>query len=214
MSKSVIIVDYGIGNLHSVYRAFEQCGCLPTISSDPEVVRRADRLVLPGVGAFESGIHNLGAGGLVEPVKEFARTGKPFLGICLGMQLLFDYSEEFGRHAGLGLIPGKVTPIPNKGADGTAHKIPHIGWNALRLPKTRTDWTNSILSGLRTGDATYFVHSYTAFPEHDADRLADCDYDGCQISATVARDNVMGCQFHPEKSGAIGLKIISTFLSL
>jgi glutamine amidotransferase len=205
---NVAIVDYGIGNLFSVRRAFEQCGAEVAVSDDPKVILSAPRLVLPGVGAFADGMRGLAARGLDEVVKEFARSGRPLLGICLGMQMLATMSEEFGEHAGLDLIPGRVACIPRVDSDGKPYKVPHVGWDDLQ---SKQPWTGSILEQLTPGDAVYLVHSYAVRPDDDRHRLAYCVYNGAEISAAIRKDNVYGVQFHPEKSGKVGLKIISSF---
>lgn len=212
MKTSVTIVDFGVGNLFSVGRAFEYLGGSVIIASTPSQVREARYLVLPGVGSFANGMEGLKQRGLLEPLREYAASGRPFLGICLGMQLLFDESEEFGRHQGLGLIPGKVRAIPGVGSSGKMHKIPHIGWNALLQPSASPKWEGTLFQGIEPGAAAYFVHSYTAWPDDAGDRLVDCDYDGCLISAAVRRAQISGCQFHPEKSGSIGLMILANFM--
>lgn len=211
-TPKVTVVDYGMGNLLSVCRALEQCGAEVLLTASPPAVDGAERLVLPGVGAFADGMAELSRGGFVGPIRNFARTGRPFLGICLGMQMMLDGSEEFGAHEGLGLIPGNVVAIPPTGTDGKAHKIPHIGWNALLPPTPSTDWGGTILGGIAPGTEVYFVHSFTAVPASPVHRLADCDYDGRSISAAVKSGAMYGCQFHPEKSGEAGLRILKSFL--
>lgn len=211
MSK-VTVIDYGIGNILSVKRALEHCGAEVIITDSPQMIGEAERLVLPGVGAFADGMNGLRERGLIETIQKFATKGRPFLGICLGMQMMLEFGEEFGRCEGLGLIPGIVTKIPNTGVDGDIHKIPHIGWNTLLLPSETTDWKNTILNGIELGDAVYFVHSFTAIPTNENNRLADCHYNGRLISAAIKLDNLYGCQFHPEKSGLVGLRIINNFL--
>jgi glutamine amidotransferase len=208
----VTVIDYGIGNILSVCRAFEQCGAEVLLTTSPSDVDKADRLVLPGVGAFSNGMAGLSAGGFVEPIRKYSMTSRPFLGICLGMQMMLEASEEFGLHEGLGLIPGNVVAIPPVGTDGKPHKIPHIGWNTLLPPTSTTNWNGTILAGIAAGTEVYFVHSFTAVPASPVHRLADCDYDGRVISAAVKCDNLYGCQFHPEKSGEAGLRIIKNFL--
>lgn len=207
----ISIVDYGVGNLLSVSRAFEKCGAECEFVDTPEKVDRAEKLVLPGVGAFAPGIEGLRRQGLVEPLRAYARSGRPFLGICLGMQLLMEVSEEFGMHEGLALIPGRVKAIEPTAEDGTPHKIPHIGWNHLRRPSSVSSWKGSLLADVDEGSYAYFVHSYTVEPSDDRYRLSDCYYDGRLISASVRLDNVYGCQFHPEKSGDVGLRVIQRF---
>jgi len=214
MIPEVTIVDYGIGNLFSVRRALEQCGAQVVISEDPVVIMASTRLVLPGVGAFANGMRGLIERGLVRVVQNYAASGRTLLGICLGMQLLASVGEEFGEHAGLNIIPGRVVAIPNTGANGAPHKIPHIGWRPLSIPAEHSGWKDSILEGISPGESVYLVHSYSMVPANDAHRLADCDYDGRMISAAVRKENVYGCQFHPEKSASVGLRILKRFLDL
>ena len=210
----VTIIDYGIGNLLSVRRACVYWGAEVEFTYSPGDIDRAEHLILPGVGAFADGMAGLRERRLIEPIRKYAAKNRPFLGICLGMQMMLEIGEEFGRHEGLGLIPGIVTKIPDTGLDGQAHKIPHIGWNALVLPAMCSDWDKTILQGVVPGSAAYFVHSFTAMPANDANCLADCDYNGRVISAAIRSGNLYGCQFHPEKSGTVGLKIIKRFLEL
>ena len=210
----VTIIDYGIGNLLSVQRACVYWGAEVDFTDSPGDIDRAEYLILPGVGAFADGMAGLRERGLIEPIRKYAAQNRPFMGICLGMQMMLEVGEEFGKHEGLGLIPGIVTKIPDTGLDGQAHKIPHIGWNAISLPSDHTDWDETILQGIIPGSAAYFVHSFTAIPTNDSNRLADCDYNGRVISAAIRSGNLYGCQFHPEKSGPIGLKIINRFLEL
>jgi glutamine amidotransferase len=212
MSKTVGIVDYGMGNLFSVSRAVEQCGGTPVFIQTAEDLRKAERLILPGVGAFSDGMAGLRSLGLIDALVDYGRSGRPMLGICLGMQMLLETNEEFGLHEGLGLIPGRVTAIPKTGAAGKPHKVPHIGWSALN--PVNADWQETILKGIPAGTTVYFVHSFTAFPQDEAHRLADADYNGRRISAVVKSGNLYGCQFHPEKSGPWGLKILENFMSL
>jgi glutamine amidotransferase len=213
VSRTVTVVDYGIGNLLSVARALEYCGARVRLADRAADIMGADLLVLPGVGAFADGMAELRGRKLDRAVVEFADSGKPLLGICLGMQMLLSASEEFGEHAGLDIIPGRVRAIPPIGADGRAHKIPHIGWNSLRFPQGTTTWHKTILRDTAPGTAVYFVHTYTAVPDNPAHRLADSVYDGQLISAAVRAGSVYGCQFHPEKSGPAGLEILAQFLA-
>lgn len=208
MNRSVHIVDYGIGNLLSVARAVEKAGGEPRLTRDPAEIASAERLLLPGVGAFEACMRTLGEYGLVESVTAFAASGRPFLGICVGMQMMFDYSLEFGRHTGLGIVPGHVTAIPSKG-----RKVPHIGWSELDLPTGRSDWQGTLLADAAPGvAAAYFLHSFECIPRHAVDRLADADYGGHAVCAAIQRGNVIGFQCHPEKSGPTGLRIIRRFI--
>jgi len=210
---NVVIVDYGVGNLLSVQRAVEECGAETITSSDPDVLVQAERVILPGVGAFANGMHALESLGLVEVINGIAADGVPLLGICLGMQLLLDESKEHGVTKGLGIIPGRVVPVPNLGADGLTLKIPHIGWNSLVVAEGAT-WKRTILQNSTPSDSVYFVHSFMAEPEDAGTRIADCLYGGNRISSVIGRRNVFGCQFHPEKSGEKGLQILKSFVSM
>lgn len=210
---TVTVVDYGAGNLFSVRRALEKSGAEVAFASTADAIARAERLVLPGVGAFQDGMNGLRERQLIDALRAFARSGRPMLGICLGMQMLLSTSEEFGEHQGLGIIEGRVRAIPLTAADGTLHKIPYIGWNRLELPVDGSEWSGSILADLNPGAAVYLLHSYTGVPEDARHRLADCHYDGRLISAAIRAGNVYGCQFHPEKSGAVGLRILASFVS-
>ncbi len=211
MNRRITIVDYDCGNLLSVSRAVEYCGGEVEMTQDSDRIAGAQRLILPGVGAFGRALAVLKERGLIEAVRHFVGSGRPFLGICVGMQAMMDYSEEFGRHQGFGFVAGKVSPIPITGADGERHPVPHIGWSALIEPDQ--GWEHTPLKGLKDGTAVYFVHSYAAEPSDPADIGATCDYDGRSITAVVARDNMTGCQFHPEKSGPAGLHIMQNFMS-
>lgn len=200
----IAILDYDMGNLRSVSKAVEHVGGKATITRDPKAVAKADKVILPGVGAFRDCIGNLKEYGLVDPVKEFIASGRPFLGICVGMQLLADESEEGGRYEGLGIIPGKVKRFP---AD-SGLKVPHMGWNQLRLKGEPT-----LLKGL-DGEFVYFVHSYFVEPAKPKGLVAaTCDY-GTTFAAALEKDNVFATQFHPEKSQSIGLKILERFVKL
>lgn len=212
MSK-VVVIDYGIGNLLSVTRAFEAVGVEVQLTNQHRSIAAADRLVVPGVGAFGDGMRGLHQRDLVDPIREFTTKGRPFLGICLGMQLMLDESEEFGLHAGLGLIPGRIVQAPTVDPAGRPVKVPHIGWNALQ-PGQRNDWDGTILQGIPAGAACYFVHSFMAVPHDPAALLAKCTYSGYPITAVVAQNYLYGCQFHPEKSGTVGLKILENFIRL
>ena len=197
------LIDYGVGNLFSLASSFAAVGADAEIVSDADGLRRADRLILPGVGAFGDAADKLRATGLDRIVLEQTAAGKPLLGICLGMQMLFEKSYEYGEHEGLGLLKGSVRPI--RDVIPADYKIPHIGWNALRL--TRPDCP--IFRDIRDGDHMYFVHSYHA--ADCADSLAAVTEYGGELTAAVWKDNVFGCQFHPEKSGAAGLSILRAF---
>ena len=208
----VTVIDYGLSNLLSVRHAFAHFGAETLLTSDPADVLAAEKLVLPGVGAFKDGMDGLARLGLIEPIRQKAAAGTPLLGICLGMQMLFDESEEFGLHKGLGLIPGRVVKIPDTDVDGHPQKVPHISWDPLYPGGGRTDFSGTALAALKPGEECYFIHSYEAKPVRDEDRLADTVYGGREICAAASHGSVLGCQFHPEKSGAVGLKIIEEFL--
>lgn len=213
--KPVTVIDYGIGNLLNVVRALRHCGAEVTVVDHAsQVTVMPDRLVLPGVGAFADGMTELKSRGFDDLVKRYAQTERPFLGICVGAQMLFDVGEEFGEHAGLGLIPGRVMPVAAAGVDGKPHRIPHIGWSALALPAARASWNRTVLTHVNPGEPMYFVHSFAPVPENEEHRLADTFYDGVRICAAVARGSIYGCQFHPERSAAHGLTILSGFLEL
>ncbi|AOU33583.1 imidazole glycerol phosphate synthase, glutamine amidotransferase subunit [Legionella pneumophila] len=212
--SSVSIVDYGVGNLLSVARAFQYFDASVNLVSTPEEIMSADRLVLPGVGAFEDGMKGLTTLNFIEPIKQFARSGKPFLGICLGMQMMLSRSTEFGQHEGLDLIAGEVVSVSSHGVDGQLHKIPHIGWNELVSTSEGEDWCHTILKNIPLNSSVYFVHSFMAMPSNPKKRLADTLYDGQAISAVIKDENMYGCQFHPEKSGEVGLSIIQQFLQI
>ena len=213
-APEVALIDYGIGNLLSVRRGLEHCGASVAVTDDSAAILSARRVVLPGVGAFGSGMAELRRRGLEAVVSEVAARGTPLLGICLGMQMLLDESEEFGKTMGLGLIPGRVVPVPTLNAEGQSQKIPHIGWSPLQLPKGRENWGGSLMQDVRPNESVYFVHSFMSSPSDPTHRIADCLYGGISVSAAIGRENVMGCQFHPEKSGVVGLKVIRRFLLL
>jgi imidazole glycerol-phosphate synthase subunit HisH len=210
----IVVVDYGLGNLLSVRRGLEHCGAMVTVTSDPDIILSAPRVVLPGVGAFSDGMSELRSQGLDNVVLEVASRGTPLLGICLGMQMLLDESDEFGTTEGLGLIPGRVIPIPATTILGDSQKIPHIGWNNLVFSKGLKSWCGGLLQETNPGEAVYFVHSFMVVPDNPDHRIADCLYGGIFVSAAIGRDNIYGCQFHPEKSGEVGLKVLRRFLLL
>lgn len=201
----IAIIDYGVGNLFSLRSSLAAVGAQAVVTGDSAVIRAADKLILPGVGAFADAAALLRSTGLEKVVCQEAQSGKPLLGICLGMQLLFEESLEYGRHPGLGLIPGTVAPIRDVIPAG--YKVPHIGWNALHFPKDRS--VHPLFSQIREGDCVYFVHSYYG-ANCTSSVIATAEY-GPELTAAVARDNVMGVQFHPEKSGAVGLNILRAF---
>lgn len=199
----ITIIDYGMGNLFSLSSSLKALGQDVIISGKPEDLQRADKLFLPGVGAFRDAQERLFSTGLAEVIREEAAAGKPLMGICLGMQLLFDKSYEYGEYEGLGLIPGNVVPM--EGVVDPSLKIPQIGWNALHF----TDHTHPAFSATKEGEFVYFVHSYYA-TDCDPYVVATTEYSK-ELTAAVARDNVVGCQFHPEKSGEVGLRLLKAF---
>jgi glutamine amidotransferase len=200
---TTVIVDYGMGNLRSVEKAVAAVGGHPLMSGDPEVVRRAPRLILPGVGAFGDAMNNLGSQGLLEALLEAVESGSPLLGLCLGLQLLFEESEEFGRHRGLGIIPGGVHRFTAPGLH-----VPHVGWNQVQDVKP-----DPLLEGVPEGAYFYFVHSYYVEPAESDDRLASTEY-GRRFCSIARRGRVWGAQFHPEKSQAMGKRLLSNFLRI
>ena len=198
----IAILDYGVGNLFSLYSSLQRVGAEAVVTRDKQVIQNSDKIILPGVGAFEDAANKLRASCLDVVLKEEVQKGKCLMGICLGMQLLFEKSYEYGEHKGLGFLKGEVVPM--KGKINEELKIPHIGWNGLRFEKT-----HFLFQECKEGDYVYFVHSYYASGCEDS-LLATTDY-GIKMTAAVGKDNVMGCQFHPEKSGDVGLKILRAF---
>ena len=208
----VVVVDYGVGNLLSVQRGLEHCGATVKVTKDREEIVAARRVVLPGVGAFGNAMQALKRLDLVAVLRELVDRQTPLLCICLGMQLLLEESEEFGITAGLGLIPGRVVPLPTQTIPGETQKVPHIGWSSLQPAGASDRWEGTVLHDNHAGEATYFVHSFMAVPTHPEHRIAECVYGGHRIPAAIGRGQITGCQFHPEKSGEVGLKILRRFL--
>jgi len=203
VSTRVAVVDYGIGNLRSVERALLAAGAQADVTGEPTRILGADGVVLPGVGAFGAALDALDHHGLRDTVLEVARSGRPLLGVCLGHQLLFEWSDESGGRVGLGLLPGRIERL-----GAVRGKVPHMGWNSLNMVQP-----SPLLTGVGDGAFVYFVHSYAAFAVPDEALVASCDYGG-PMAAVVQRDNVFGTQFHPEKSGADGLRIYANFVAL
>jgi glutamine amidotransferase len=210
-NKKVTIVDYGIGNLLKVSRAIGAAGGDAIITSDPNHIRSAERLILPGVGSFPHGMEGLHSMDLLEPIDQFQLTERPFLGICLGMQMMLSESEEFGHHLGLDMIPGQVKAIPKTTLANESHKIPLIGWMPL-MPSAEGKWKSTPFATTDPMASAYFAHSFAAEPADPNHRLAEVDYNGREICAAIGRDNVFGCQFHPEMSSAVGLSILARFI--
>lgn len=243
---TVTVIDYGLSNLLSVQRALEHVGASVQIADTPEALAGVGALVLPGVGAFGDGMAALAARGLAGPLRDAAADGVPLLGICLGMQMLFEESDEFGRHPGLALLPGRVEKLPDTAADGQPLRVPHVGWGPLLPPAGREEFGGAAeaaksagdtgaavsaaaagpaggagstraagaLAGVLPGQECYFVHSYEVKPALAETRLADTLYGGRRVAAAVGRGQILGCQFHPEKSGPVGLAILAGFLRM
>jgi glutamine amidotransferase len=209
-SGELVIVDYGVGNLRNVYKAVEAAGGQSRVVNRPEALANAAGVILPGVGAFGDAAANLRAAGFEQPLREAVAAGKPLLGICVGMQLLFDESEEMGRHSGLGLIPGRVVRFSGDmpGPDGKTLKVPEIGWNQLRHAGN-----DRLLQGIPDGAYAYFVHSYYCEPSDRSYTLASTDY-GITYTSVVRRENLWGIQCHPEKSQQVGLAILRNFVHI
>lgn len=209
----VTIVDYGMGNLFSVQRALEFCGANVRLSSSPADILAADRIVLPGVGAFADGMQGLRDRDLIEPLRQFTTSGRPVLGICLGMQMLASTSEEFGEHEGLGVIPGRVVAISAVTTQGQPQKIPCVGWNEI-YPASGSEWQATILKETAEGAPFYLVHSFHMIPDEPAHMVAHYTYGGHRVTAAIGSGSIFGAQFHPEKSGKAGLKMLAEFLRL
>jgi len=208
------LLDYGMCNMLNVARALEYAGAEVHVTEDPKEAVAAERLVVPGVGAFSECMRAVNTLGHGDAILEFVKSGRPMLGICVGMQILFEASEEFGETPGLGILPGRVRLIPNVTRSGAPQRVPHIGWNHLIEPAGGRSWEKTLLQPFgAVGPAVYFVHSFAAQPSTDNHRLADCDYGGHRISAMVKRDNITATQFHPERSGTVGLRMLKEFLS-
>lgn len=209
-NNAIVVVDYGMGNLCSVSKALEKAGAKIKVSSAPEDVSRADKVIVPGVGAFKDAMAGLKSHRLIEPIKEFVGSGKPFLGLCLGLQLIFSRSEEGGRSKGLDLIKGDVVKFRSK-----RFKIPHMGWNRLNISRQKRPTAERcrLLKGVPDGSYVYFVHSYYAVPKDEGCVAAWTDY-GVRFPSVICSDNIYATQFHPEKSQELGLKILRNFVKL
>lgn len=206
--QRVSIVNYGIGNLLSVQRAFEKIGCTVELVTKGSDILQAEYLVLPGVGAFGDGMSELGKRDMIVPIKEYCRLKKPFLGICLGMQMILELSDESKGADGIGFIEGKVIRLNEAYIDNLAYKVPNIGWYSLR----GKEWEGTILDGIKDTEKFYFVHSYAAYPKRKENSLAEVNYGNQNFCAVVHKDKCYGTQFHPEKSGAAGLIVLKNFI--
>jgi glutamine amidotransferase len=212
-SRRAVIVDYGMGNLYSVRRACEHVGLEATISASPSEVREADGVILPGVGSMPVAMGALDESGLSDALRAVAQRGTPFMGVCLGMQLLMEEGSEFTVHRGLGILPGRVVRFPSQDEEGLPLKIPHIGWNRVYRPKghTRDPWSETPLQATPDGEYMYFVHSYLVVPGDPDLSVGVSRYGGIEFCSVVARGSVFGCQFHPERSGPQGLQVYREF---
>jgi len=205
------IVDYGMGNLFSVAQALRHVGLDPQICKDPDAVAQWDAIVIPGVGAMPNAMANLQRSGWDAAIREHAQSGRPSLGVCLGMQLLFETGSEHGDHSGLGLLPGRVERVPERNPSGERRLVPHIGWNTVVEARA---WEGSVMGATVSGTPFYFVHSYVCVPSHQEQVLATTEYAGFRFCSAVRSGMIMGCQFHPERSGPAGLRLFMEFRKL
>jgi imidazole glycerol-phosphate synthase subunit HisH len=214
METKVVVIDYDVGNLLSVVRALQYLNVDVVVTNEKKIIDTASYLILPGVGAFGKAMDELKSSNVLDSIYRYIETDNPFMGICLGMQLMLERSCEFGNFEGIGIIGGGVVPIPERSEENDrSHKIPHIGWNNIFQGNSQ-NWKGTILDNLGEDPSVYFIHSYMANLNNSNQLLASCDYDGCRIPAVIADGNRYGCQFHPEKSGKTGLKILENFINL
>lgn len=206
----IVIIDYGVGNVRSMINAFKKIGVNPILSNNEDEILSADGVILPGVGAFAHGMENLNRYNLVNIIKQYTDTNKPFMGICLGMQMLLDESEEFTNTKGLGLISGKVIKLPTQ--NSSYEKLPHVSWNEIK--EQNINWDDTILDKVGQQSDMYFVHSFVVSPKNHNEILSTTEYSDYKFCSAVKKGNIYGCQFHPEKSGEIGLKIIANFIKI
>lgn len=209
----IAIIDLDLGNLHSVARAIRHVGGEPVITDNEQVIRQAEKLILPGVGSFKAGMNSINQKGLRDVICDKSSSGTPLLGICLGMQLLMDHSEEQGSHQGLGIIAGHVSKFQNFAQFDPCAKVPHINWCGIDKKVDNDTWMDTILGAVVPGDECYFVHSLCVIPQDNNHALAVSHYGGSEFCSVIKKDNIVGCQFHPEKSGDVGLRIIDSFVS-
>lgn len=213
----VAVIDYEMGNLFSVKRACEQVGLIPFLTSDATAIMESTAVILPGVGAFGDAIDNLKRLDLIAPIRDFIATGRPFMGICLGLQLLMSESEEFGHHKGLGIIQGTVVKfLTTSKTEGRVVKVPQVGWNMIyRPPHVDEDsWKSSLFQGIKNNEYMYFVHSFYAKPEDPRMAFSYTNYEGTEYASSIRMRNIFACQFHPEKSGSVGIKIYKNFAEM
>jgi|SRR6185312_1112158 len=213
MKPAVVIIDYQLGNLFSVKQACEWLGHRAIISSDPETLLSADFAILPGVGAFADAMKNLQSIGFQDAILQFIKSGKPFMGVCLGLQLLFDWSSEFGRTEGLGIIPGSIEKFEVQNQGGHIYKVPQIQWNCIHEPFSKV-WENTALQSCKSGEYMYFVHSYYAVPSDNKYLLSNTIFGNKMYCSSVLKDNVFATQFHPEKSGLQGVNIYKDWFKI
>jgi glutamine amidotransferase len=213
MNKKIVIIDYELGNLFSVNQVLANIGLDVTISSKPGVIAEADAIVLPGVGAFKDAMENLNRLDLISPINDVVSQGKPLFGICLGLQLLFGESEEFGSTKGLGLISGSVKKFKSSNEPGSKIRVPQIAWNTINRPEGKS-WANTPLSDNTDGSDMYFVHSYYVVPDNSSDILTETVYADLKYSSSILKNNIFACQFHPEKSALEGVKIYKNWAKL
>ncbi len=206
MGKKIVIIDYQLGNLFSVNQALVNIGLSTIITSNANDIKEADAIILPGVGAFADAMNNLNTMHITQEIKAFVTTGKPFLGICLGLQLLFSNSEEFGNTTGLNLVEGIVKRFSNEVINGSMLKVPQIAWNSIQKPKNK-NWENTPFQNLKNGEDMYFVHSYYVLPTNENVVLSKTTYGNTEYASSIMKDNIFACQFHPEKSAKEGLQI-------
>ncbi|MCK9351783.1 MAG: imidazole glycerol phosphate synthase subunit HisH [Candidatus Pacebacteria bacterium] len=210
-NTTIAIIDYGLGNLYSLKKALGLFAETVIITSDPKIIAMADGIILPGVGAFQAGMREIEKRKLLEPIVRFSKTGKPMLGICLGAQIMLSKGFEFGEHQGLGLVRGNVKIFPKFVSD--SEKIPNIGWSEVS-PAKKTKWKNTIMNGISDKSSVYFVHSYIMIPDNKTEILSEATCGDITFCAGVKKGNIYGTQFHPEKSGEVGLKIIENFVTI
>ncbi len=210
MNLNITVVDYGIGNIRSITNALKKFNITPTVSNNKNIILNSDGIILPGVGAFKHGMKNLKEYNLIETLNEYVKLDKPLLGICLGMQMLFNYSHEHGIEKGLGFIEGEVVLLPLNNPNQI--KLPHVSWNEIQ--KSQTEWKGTILEGIKKDSDMYFVHSFIVIPKDKNSILSTTNYSNYTFCSSVKKGNIYGCQFHPEKSSKEGLNIIKNFINL